>query len=649
MRFGSRFDGRFHFHGRCGAVYSKAATRFRVWAPTAEAVTLNLYSRGLGGEADERIEMRRGARGTWGVSLRGDLHGVFYTFSATIRGAGQAEAVDPYAVAAGANGLRGMVVDLSRTNPAGWGRDRRPAFRRAVDAIVYELHVRDFTIHPSSGVEHPGKFAGLTEGRALDHLVGLGVTHVHLLPVFDFVSVDETRPEAPQYNWGYDPQNYNVPEGSYSTDPFDGVTRIREFKRMVLALHRAGIRVVMDVVYNHTARAQDSHLNLLVPGYYYRQDAKGGFSNGSGCGNETASERAMVRRLIVDSVVHWAREYHVDGFRFDLMGLHDVDTMNAVRAALDRVDRSILLYGEGWTGGESPLPEKRRASKQNAAKLDRIAAFSDDLRDGVKGAVWDGTRPGFINGRDGLEETIKFSVVAATPHPQVDCARVDYSKAPWAAEPHHCVNYVSCHDNHTLWDKLGLARRPADLPGRDPADAGRSARAAMSQRERIRLLKLANAIVLTSQGIAFLHAGEEFCRTKHGEENSYNLGDRINAIDWRRKERFRDVAGYCRGLVALRRARPELRLASARAIRRRLDFLPMPAANMVGFSIGRAGSRAPAVVVIYNARREPVVVAIPGGTWSVLADERKAGATPIRSFTGDRVAVAAQSALVLAA
>ena len=444
------------------------------------------------------------------------------------------------------------------------------------------------------------------------------------------MSVDETKLKKPQYNWGYDPQNYNVPEGSYSTNPFDGVTRIREFKQMVQSLHRAGIRVVMDVVYNHTAKSHDSHLNLLVPNYYYRQDAKGGFSNGSGCGNETASERAMVRKMFVDSVVHWAREYHVDGFRFDLMGLHDIETMNGIRAALDEIDPTILIYGEGWTGGDSPLPDAQRASKQNTAKLNRIAAFSDDMRDGVKGAVWDKSRAGFINGREGMEETVKFSVVAATKHPQVDFSRVDYSKAPWAAEPHHCVNYVSCHDNHTLWDKLGLA-------GGQP----------ISEAEKIRLQKFANAIVLTSQGIAFLHAGEEFCRTKRGEENSYNVGDKINAMDWRLKKKYRDVYDYYRGLVALRRAREELRMNSSAEIRKRLKFLPMTVANVVAFSIGRLESGAPGLAVIYNARRETAEVSIPAGKWNVLADESAAGAKPLRRFSGDRVRVAAQSAMVL--
>ena len=633
----------FLYPGELGALYRPARTVFRVWAPAADSVLLNLYLRGMGGLPAARIPLKRGRGDVWEITLRGDLHGLFYTYSARRGDTTPAEAVDPYARALGVNGLRGMIVDLKSTDPKGWGADRAPKFRNDVDAIVYEAHVRDFTIHPSAGSKAPGLFAGLAAkgtrgpGRVktgLDHLVELGVTHVHLLPAFDYSSVDESKPAKRQYNWGYDPLNYNAPEGSYSTNPHDGVTRIREFKAMVQALHRAGLRVVMDVVYNHTAKSADSNLNLLAPGCYHRQDEKGGFSNGSGCGNETASERPMVRKFIVDSVAYWAREYHIDGFRFDLMGLHDIDTMNAVRKAVDRIDPSILLYGEGWTGGASPLPEARRASKSNAAKLRRIAAFSDDIRDGVKGAVWDKSRPGFVNGRSGLEETIKFSVVAATKHPQVDYSKVDYSKSPWAAEPHHCVSYVSCHDNHTLWDKLGLA-------GTQP----------VTENERIRLQKFANAIVLTSQGIAFLHAGEEMCRTKRGEENSYNLGDRINAMDWRRKAKYRDVFDYYRGLIAVRRAHPALRLPTAAAIRKHLAFLPMPAPDMVGFVIaGRAnGEKTDALVVIHNARREPVEVALPGRRWAVLVDECRAGARPSRLFTGDHAMVAPQSTLVLSA
>ena len=618
-----------------GATYSKSQTHFRVWAPTAEGVLLHLYRKGLGGPPIRSHFMKSDRNGTWVAALRGDLHGTYYTLQSMVDGVTREEAVDPYARAVGANGRRGMVVDLGRTDPAGWARDRGPSLKHPTDAIIYELHVRDFSIHPKSGNKFKGKFLAFTESgtrgprgvkTGLDHLSELGITHVHLLPAFDFGSVDETRLHVPQYNWGYDPMNYNAPEGSYAMDPRDGAVRIREFKRMVRALHARGIGVIMDVVYNHTYRAQDSNFDLLVPGYYHRHEMDGTFSNGSGCGNETASEQPMFRKFMIDSLVYWATEYHIDGFRFDLMGLHDIETMNAIRAALDRVNRRILLYGEGWTGGNSPLPEQRRALKAHARKLNRIAAFSDDMRDGVKGPVWDAKQPGFVNGMKGREETIKFGVVASTRHPQVDGEKVWYSKKPWAAEPHHTVNYVSCHDNHTLWDKLCIAN------------------AANSEAERTAMDKLCAAIVLTSQGIAFLHAGEEMLRTKKGHENSYKLPDRINQIDWTRKARHRDVFEYYRGLIALRRAHPVFRMTSAAEIRRNLRFLPMPARNMVGFVLN--GKRS-STVIFFNARRAPKNVLLPATGWDVLVDDRRASATPFARIEGRKIAVPALSAVVL--
>jgi pullulanase len=640
-RSASRFDSAgfrkaFHYSGSdLGAVYRKAATRFRLWAPLADEVFLVLYKKGLGGSPAGLWPLQRGARGTWVRAIEGDWAGVYYTYRVR-HGGSVAEAVDPYAKAVGANGQRGMVVDLARTNPAGWGRDRKPAFRAPTDAVIYELHVRDATIHASAGARHAGRFLGLTERGlrtatgetvGLDHLRALGITHLHLLPVFDYASVDETRPEKRQYNWGYDPQNYNVPEGSYSSDPHDGTVRVREFKQLVQALHRAGIRVVMDVVYNHTYRGGESHFHALVPGYYHRQNAEGGFSNGSGCGNEVASDRSMVRKMMVDSLVYWAREYHIDGFRFDLMGLHDLDTMKEIRRALDRVDRSILLYGEGWTGGDSPLPYAKRAMKTNVRALDRVAAFSDNMRDGIKGTVMDHARGGFVQGGAGFEETIKAGVVASTAHPQVAYAKDDAWRGPWAREPWHCVSYDSCHDNHALWDKLTLTA------GSEP------------EAMRVRMNKLAAAIVLTAQGISFLHAGEEFARTKKGVENSYNKPDSVNAIDWRRKRTYRALVDYYRGLIALRRASPELRLASAAAIRKRLAFLPVAQPGVVAFLV--AGS-ARSLLVVYNANRTPVPVAIPDGMWKVLADGERAGTKALRTVRGACVEVAPVSALVLA-
>jgi pullulanase len=642
--FDSRlFEARFCCGGGdLGAVYSPRGTRFRVWAPTSSRAELLLYRDGSGGRPFQAVAMERGEGGTWTAALPGDWKGVFYTFRVHVRGRAPAEAVDPYAFAVGVNGLRAMVVDLRDTDPPGWARDRRPPFGAPTDAVIYEAHVRDMTIHRSSGAKRRGKFLGLAEGgtrspsgarTGLDHLVELGVTHVHLLPAFDFGSVDEARPRKPQYNWGYDPVNYSVPEGSYATDACDGAARILEFKRMVKALHARGLRVVLDVVYNHTYTSEDAPLNLLVPGYYHRTDARGRFTNGSGCGNETASERTMVRKLMVDSVVRWAREYHVDGFRFDLMGLHDLGTMKAIRRALDRVDRSIIIYGEGWTGGESPLPEKRRAMKTNVRHLRGVAAFSDSIRDAIKGEVWDARAAGFVGGRPGLEEAVKAGVVASTRHPGVAYPRGKPWHGPWAGEPWRCVTYASCHDNHTLWDKLRLAHPDA------------------SEDQLVSMDLLAAALVFTSQGIAFLHAGEEFLRTKKGVENSYNQPDAINRIDWGRKARHREVFGYYQGLIRLRREHPAFRMADAATIRRHLRFLEMPRPGMVGFLIdGHAGGdRARRLAVIHNATKQEVEVRLPACRWDVLVEGRRAGTKVLRRFRGARLCVAPVSCTVVQA
>ena len=629
------FRRAFHYAGGdLGAVYTRAATRFCLWAPLADEVSVIFYRASLGGHPAGQYPMKRGRQGTWRVRVPGEWHGVYYAYRVR-HGDHVSETVDTYARAVGANGVRAMVVDLKRTDPAGWQRDRAPAFKRATDAVLYELHVRDATIHASSGAKHRGLFLGLSErgtrspqglSTGLDHLREMGITHVHLLPAFDYASVDETRPDRPQYNWGYDPLNYNVPEGSYSTQAGEGAVRIREFKQMVQALHRAGIRVVMDVVYNHTFRGGDSHFHQLVPGYYHRQNAEGGFSNGSGCGNEVASDRSMVRKMMVDSLVYWAREYHVDGFRFDLMGLHDLETMKQIRAALDRVDRSILLYGEGWTGGDSPLPYAKRAMKTLVGKLDRVAAFSDTIRDGIKGTVMDHAKGGFVQGVAGCEETIKAGVVASVRHPQVAYAKDDAWRGPWAGEPWRCVTYNSCHDNHALWDKLLLTTPDA------------------TEAERIRMNKMAAALVLTSQGISFLHAGEEFLRAKKGVENSYNKPDAINAVDWRRKARHQNVVAYYRGLIALRKATPEFRLASAADIRAKLAFLPVQQPLVVAFLIAGKDQD---VLVIHNANRQAIQQAIPEGRWRVVVNESAAGTRTLRRVRGGLLDVAAISSMVL--
>ncbi len=638
------FAKKYHYAGPdLGASYTPQATCFRVWAPTASLVQVLLYQSGHLKETPRALAMERGKNGTWALRVAGDLQGQYYTYSLLHPGQPQPlEAMDPYAFAAGANGKRAMILDLRSTDPKGWESDARPAFADPVDAVIYEVHVRDFTIHKSCGSKLPGTYVGLAargtrgpEGikTGVDHLLELGVTHVHLLPVADFGSIDETKAKtAKQYNWGYDPINYNVPEGWYATDATDGRVRVREFKEMVQKLHKAGIRVILDVVYNHTYISADSHFHKLVPGYYHRQDKEGGFSNGSACGNEVASDRSMVRKMMIDSLTHWVKEYHVDGFRFDLMGLHDLETMKQIRKAMDKIDRSILLYGEGWTGGDSPLPWNQRAMKTNVGVLNRIAAFNDTIRDAIKGHVANHHEGGFVQGTPDKEEMLKTGITASVKHPQIKYPKGDLWGGPWAKEPQHTVSYNSCHDNHTLWDKIAITTP------------------AMKSAGRIKLNKLAAAITLTSQGIVFMHAGEEMLRSKEGLENSYNRPDRYNAIDWRRKIKHADIVNYYKGLIALRKAHPALRMKNSADIRRNLAFLPMPAKLMVGYCIHGTGVGDPSewLVVIFNAGDQEQTVDLPESGWMVLVNGEKAGTKSLRRIKGSSCVVGAREALVLA-
>jgi len=546
-----------------GLVYSPKESFFRIWSPTAEKAQLLFYDKGNGGANTGKILMKKSKNGTWVSIIPGDQKGRFYTFQVMINGTWQNEVPDPYAKAVGVNGKRAMVVDLKQTNPLNWAKDKSPLFKNPTDAIIYELHVRDASIANNSGIIKKGKFSGLTEigsknpdglSTGIDHLKELGVTHIHLLPSYDFYSIDESKPELPQYNWGYDPLNYNVPEGSYSTDPADGNTRIKEFKQLIQTFHQNGLRIVMDVVYNHTMLTEDSYFNQLVPGYYYRQTEDGKFSNATACNNETASERAMMRKFILESVIYWVKEYHVDGFRFDLMGVHDIATMNLISKELHKIKPDILLYGEGWTAGASPLPDSLRALKVNVSKLDRIAVFSDDIRDGIKGSVFDKNDKGFASGKSGMDESIKFGIVAACKHPQIDYSKVNYSKAPYASQPYNTVTYCECHDNNVLWDKLTISATDA------------------TEEERKQMHKLALSIVLTSQGISFLHAGTEFLRTKKGVENSYNSSDSINEIDWSLKTKNKEVFEYVKGLIKMRKQHPAFRLKTTEQIASLIRF-----------------------------------------------------------------------------
>lgn len=599
-----------------GITYSPEQTVFKVWSPQAKKVSAHLYNSGIGGSQLESHSMNREEGGIWVLRVEKDLKGLFYTFEFETGIGKREETPGIYAKAVGVNGKRGAILAMEDTNPPGWENDSRPTFTNRTDAVIYEMHVRDFTVHQSTNHQHRGKYLGLVEAgtvnsheqtTGIDHLVELGVTHVHLLPVFDFRSIDEADTTAKVYNWGYDPQNYNVPEGSYSTNPHDPATRIREFKAMVLGFHQRGIRVIMDVVYNHTGATENSNFNLEVPGYYYRHTADGKWSDAAACGNETASEQPMMRKYMIESCLHWVREYHIDGFRFDLMGIHDVETMNLLTATLLKEEPSLLFYGEGWTAGASPLPDSLRALKKNTHWLTDAAAFSDDLRDALKGSVFNHEAVGFVSGAKGTEESIQFGVVAATQHPQVDFAQVNYSKAPWAREPWQCINYVSCHDNHTLWDKLNISVSAAD------------------QAARIRMDQLANGVVLTAQGIPFLHAGEEFLRSKKGVENSYNKPDSINAIDWNRKHKHRATFQFYRELIALRKAHPAFRMPSTDQIRSGLSFLPARS-GLVAFTLNGdvAADSWKKILVIYNAGGATSML-LPPGAWRVRHD----GAQPV--------------------
>ncbi len=591
--------------------WAPSQTRFRIWAPVAEAAEVRLYKTDSDSEPAMVLPMKPDVLGTWIAVYEGNLLHYFYTFRTRHAGHWLGETPGAYARAVGVNGKRAFIFDPVETYPEGWANDKGPQLQSPVDAVIYELHLRDISVHPSSGIFYKGKFLGLSEtgttnlwnqSTGLDHLKELGVTHVHILPMFDFHTIDESQTESNEYNWGYDPQNYNVPEGSYSTNPFDPIVRNKELRQMVMALHQAGLGVVMDVVYNHTFDAGSSNFNQLVPGYYYRQNPDGSYSNASGCGNETASERPMVRQYIIESVKYWAQEYHIDGFRFDLMAIHDIETMNLIRQALGEVNPYILIYGEGWTAGDSPLPYENRALKAHISKMPGIAVFSDDLRDAVKGPWYNDKETGFIGGIPGLEESIKFGIVAATHHPQVNFQAVNYSKAPFASSPEQCINYVSCHDNHTLWDKTRLT-----IPN-------------ATQEELVAINKLAGAIVLTSQGIPFLHNGVEMMRSKKGVENSYNAPDSINQIDWNWKYLYKSAVSFYRQLIAMRKSHPAFRMRSQEEIAKNLEFIETGKPCIVAYTLNGAavGDSWKRILVIFNGNRHAEQIRIPQGKWKIV-------------------------------
>lgn len=658
------FNEEFYYEGNdLGFTYDEEKTEFRLWSPVAKSVALNLYETGDGDSLIRQIPMSKSEKGTWFVSVDGNLDGVYYTYVVTIEdvetmsrdnpdnatyaykeGAGIVtnETADPYSRAVGVNGNRSMVVDFKRTSPKDWENDTKPEFYNMTDAVIYEMHVRDISSDESSGIENKCKFIGLVEqGRknpngsstGIDHMKELGITHVHILPAFDYQTVDESKKENDEFNWGYDPKNYNVPEGSYSTNPFDGAVRIKEFKEMVKGFHDNGIRVVMDVVFNHTFTAYDSCFTKTVPNYYYRTYNNIN-TNGSGCGNETASEHKMFRKYMIDSVLFWAKEYHVDGFRFDLMAVHDIDTMNQLVKAVKEYDSSLIIYGEGWTGGPSKLEWSKAAFKENALQMSGLAMFSDDIRDAVKGSVMEAADRGFVNGGlidkkghklDTMINSLKFGICGSTKHPQVKTrveTGVDKDPVFWANNPTQTITYVSVHDNWTLWDKLALTCAEDSIE------------------DRIKMNKLSAGIIFMSQGIPLFQAGEEMLRSKPVdggfEENSYKSPDSINSIKWCRKDEYKEVVDYYKGLIEFRKAHSCLRMTNAADVAQNIVFMDSDDVGVVIYEINatKFEDGCEKVYVVINGTRESKEITLPDGEWKVCINNDNAGNETLFEVSG---------------
>jgi len=604
--------------------YSPEKTTFKLFAPAeAKNVKVRIYQEGLGGKVVKTVRMTW-QDGLWRAEVKGDLIGRFYTFDM-----GHGECPGVFAKAVGVNGRRAAIIAMAQTNPEGWERDQRPICKSPADLVVYEMHHRDFSI-AREGAQYKGKFLALTEPWAIDHLKSLGVNAIHILPSYDYGSVDETKLDKPQYNWGYDPVNYNVPEGGYSTDPYRPEVRIREFKQMVQALHKAGIRVILDVVYNHTYDIEHSNFQRTFPDYYYRKMRNlTSYSNGSGCGNETASEKPMMRQFMLESVKYWMDEYHIDGFRFDLMGCHDTETMNLIRQIVDEKDPSVFIYGEGWSAGQCAYPNELLGMKVNMPQMPGIAAFSDEIRDALRGPFSDDTKPGWLGGVN-EEESLKFGIVGAIRHPQVKMKKVNYSDKPWALEPTQMMSYVSCHDDMCLVDRL-----KASIPG-------------ISQEELIRLDLLAQTAVFTSQGVPFMLSGEELLRTKQGVHNSFESPDSINHLDWTNKEKYPQVFAYYKNLIALRKHHPAFRLGNAELVRKHLEFLQAPK-GVVAFRLKNYAGRDDwrNIIVILNASKETQQLTIPQGSYVVVCRDGVINEKGIATFEGQQAEVSAQSALIL--
>ena len=617
-----------------GATWTETATTFRVWAPTATNVKINLYETGDPSSPDliDQVEMTADVNGTWVAKLEGNRHGVYYTYQVDVNG-NSVEACDPYARTTGVNGMRAMIIDLDSTDPEGWENDKDPHYDDNItDAIIYELHVRDLSVDASSGITNKGKFLGLIEAgttnsqgkpTGLDYIKGLGVTHIHLLPSYDYATVDESNLAANEFNWGYDPKNYNVPEGSYSTDPYNGEVRVSEFKQMVKGLHDNGISVIMDVVYNHVYDAKGFCFNQIVPQYFSRVDPFGAYSAGSGCGNDTASERSMVKKYIVDSVTYWADEYHIDGFRFDLVGLIDTETVNAVVEEVHKTHPNVIFYGEGWTMSTAMTKEGyEMATQRNSDKTPNFAYFSDTIRDALRGPMTNNSQKGYASCGSGYASTI------------ASC----FKGAPsWASSPTQTVNYASCHDNLALFDRITLCTKDYSLE------------------DQVKMNNLAAAIVMTSQGIPLFQAGEEILRSKplpdgSYDHNSYKSPDSVNSLKWDHLNDpvYEDVYNYYKGLIAFRKAHPSLRMTTAQAVEENIKAIVDPNSTVLAFEIkgGANGEANDGMYVIFNPKEEAVSMDLPEGNWTIYINGEDAGTTPLGSASGS-VTVDPISAMVL--
>ena len=612
-------------------IYKGNKTEFAVWAPVAEAAQLKLYKSASDQEAFMTVDMKLGKDGLWKAVVREDLNGSFYTFQVKNNGQWLPETAGIAAKAVGVNGWRGAVIDWDETDPEGWAEDKSPEIKPS-DIIVYEMHHRDFSVHETSGVSNKGKYLALTEegtrnpdglATGIDHLKELGVTYVQLLPSTDFITVDEEHLENNQYNWGYDPFNYNAVEGSYSTDPFNPVTRIKEFKQMIQSLHKAGMRVILDVVYNHTTDASKTGFERTMPGYFYRMRPDGTYYDGSGCGNETASEQEMFRKYMIESLEWWMKEYHIDGFRFDLMAIHDIETMNIISERLHAIDPAVLLYGEGWAAMAPAFPEDKIVLKVNTHMLNKVGAFSDNIRDAVRGPLGC-ENAGFMDGVEGNKANVEFGIAGGVEHPQV-------SVPFWTNNPLQHVSYVSCHDDHCLRDRLEEATKA-------------------SEAERLAMVKLAQTAVYTSQGIPFIFNGEELYRHKQGVKNSYNKPDSINAIDWTYKTQYKDLVDYYAALAAIRHEHPGFCLADAELVREKLQFIEVNDPCVVAFRINDLSGIDPSrsLTVVLNGSKKPVKIDIPAGNYVVLAQNGKADVDGLGAFSTRYCTAGPTSATIMA-